>query len=160
MRRRCAADVRKQSDPRRPSRLHFVGIPLLEVYGMRSGLTWVSPPCKMGVSFESRWSPVSQHDHDHDHEHGDEEVIVLTDEEGNEHEFTIVQVIKVDEKDYAILLPLHGEEEAEEAVILRIDQEDGEDVLVEIEDEEEFERVAEAWEELLDEEEYEETEDK
>lgn len=101
-----------------------------------------------------------EHDHDHEHEHGDEEVIVLTDEEGNEHEFTIVQVIKVDEKDYAILLPLHGEEEAEEAVILRIDTEEGEDVLVEIEDEEEFERVAEAWEELLDEEDYDETEDK
>lgn len=98
----------------------------------------------------------NEHDHDHDHEHEDEEVIVLTDEEGNEHEFTIVQVIKVDEKDYAILVPLHGEEEEEEAVILRIDQENGEDVLIEIEDEEEFERVAEAWEELLDEEEYDE----
>jgi uncharacterized protein YrzB (UPF0473 family) len=101
-----------------------------------------------------------EHDHDHDHEHEDEEVIVLTDEDGNEHEFTIVQVIKVDEKDYAILLPLQGEEEAEEAVILRIDQENGEDVLVEIENEEEFERVAEAWEELLDEEEYDEQADK
>lgn len=97
-----------------------------------------------------------QHDgHEHDH---DEEVIVLTDEEGNEHEFSIVQVIKVDEKDYAILLPLHGEEEEEEAVILRIDQENGEDILVEIEDEAEFERVAEAWEELLDEEAFEEEE--
>ncbi len=100
------------------------------------------------------------HDHDHDHEHEDEEVIVLTDEDGNEHEFTIVQVIKVDEKDYAILLPLHGEEESEEAVILRIDSENGEDVLVEIEDEEEFERVAEAWEELLDEEDFDEQDEK
>lgn len=97
---------------------------------------------------------MSQHE-EHEHEH-DEEVIVLTDEDGNEHEFTIVQVIKVDEKDYAILLPLHGEEEEEEAVILRIDQENGEDILVEIENEEEFERVAEAWEELLDEEEFDE----
>lgn len=93
-------------------------------------------------------------------EHEDEEVIVLTDEDGNEHEFTIVQVIKVDEKDYAILLPLHGEEDADEAVILRIDQEEGEDVLVEIENEEEFERVAEAWEEILDEEDYDEAEGK
>jgi len=97
---------------------------------------------------------------EHEHEHGDEEVIVLTDEEGNEHEFTIVQVIKVEEKDYAILLPLHEAEESEEAVILRIDQENGEDILVEIEDEEEFERVAEAWEELLDEEDYDESTEK
>lgn len=100
------------------------------------------------------------HQHEgHEHEH-DEEVIVLTDEEGNEHEFSIVQVIKVDEKDYAILLPLHGEEEEEEAVILRIDQENGEDILVEIEDEAEFERVAEAWEELLDEEAFDEETEK
>lgn len=100
------------------------------------------------------------HQHDgHDHEH-DEEIIVLTDEEGNEHEFSIVQVIKVDEKDYAVLIPLNGEEEEEEAVILRIDEENGEDILVEIETEEEFERVAEAWEELLDEEEYDEQSEK
>jgi putative Holliday junction resolvase len=96
-----------------------------------------------------------EHQHENEHEH-DEEVIVLTDEEGSEHEFTIVQVMKVDEKDYAILLPLKGEEESEEAVILRVDQENGEDVLVEIEDEAEFERVAEAWEELLDEEDFDE----
>ena len=102
---------------------------------------------------------VSQQHEGHDHDH-DEEVIVLTDEDGNEHEFSIVQVIKVDEKDYAILLPLHGEEEEEEAVILRIDQENGEDVLVEIEDEAEFERVAEAWEELLDEEAFDEENEK
>lgn len=98
---------------------------------------------------------VSQHDHDHDHEH-DEEIIVLTDEEGNEHEFSIVQVIKVDEKDYAILLPVHAGEEEDQAIILRIDTEEGEDVLVEIEDEAEFDRVAEAWEEMLDDEEFEE----
>ncbi|MFZ5824116.1 MAG: DUF1292 domain-containing protein [Bacillota bacterium] len=100
------------------------------------------------------------HQHEgHEHEH-DEETIILTDEDGNEHEFSIVQVIKVDEKDYAILLPLHGEEEEEEAVILRIDQENGEDILVEIEDEAEFERVAEAWEEQMDEEAFDEENEK
>jgi putative Holliday junction resolvase len=107
---------------------------------------------------------VSQHDHDHDHDHEhehDEEIIVLTDEEGNEHEFSIVQVIKVDEKDYAILLPVHPDgEEEDQAIILRIDTEDGEDVLVEIEDEAEFDRVAEAWEEMLDDEEFDEASDK
>jgi len=91
----------------------------------------------------------------HDHEH-DDEIIVLTDEEGNEHEFSIVQVITVDDKDYAILLPIEDGEEGEEAIIMRIDEEDGEDVLVEIESEEEFDRVADAWEEMLDDEEFEE----
>ncbi|MGE5543292.1 MAG: DUF1292 domain-containing protein, partial [Bacillota bacterium] len=45
------------------------------------------------------------------------------------------------------------EEGEEEAVILRVESgEDGEDVLVEIEDEDEWERVAGAWEEIADEE--------
>lgn len=96
---------------------------------------------------------------DEEYEGGDEdqEVIVLTDEEGNEHEFTLIQTLEVDNKDYAILLPNgagDNDEEEEAAIILRIDQdENDEDVLVEIEDEEEFERVADAWEELLDEDE-------
>lgn len=79
--------------------------------------------------------------------------VTLTAEDGTEHDFTIIQVIKVDEKDYAILIPLQDEIEDDEAVILRVDQEDGEDVLVEIEDDAEFYRVAEVWEGILDEEE-------
>lgn len=84
----------------------------------------------------------------------EQETIVLTDEEGHEHEFTLIQTLTVDDKDYAILLPTEVEDEEEEAaVILRIDEdENGEDILVEIEDEAEFERVADAWEQLLDEE--------
>ncbi len=105
--------------------------------------------------------PVAEHEHEHDHD--EEETIVLTDEEGHEHEFTIIQVIKVEEKDYAILLPTEeaeSDEEEGQAIILRIDQDEaGDDILVEIEDEEEFERVAEAWEEVLDEEEWEEQSD-
>ena len=80
-----------------------------------------------------------------------EDVIVLTDEEGKEHEFTIVDVIEVGEREYAVLLP--PEEEGDEAVILRIDKDgDGEDIFVDIEDDDEYDRVAEAWDRLLDEE--------
>nr|PZN72309.1 MAG: DUF1292 domain-containing protein [Bacillota bacterium] len=94
--------------------------------------------------------------HEHEHEHEDE-IIVLTDEEGNEHKFAIVQVLTVDGKDYAILLPIEDDGmEGDEAVIMRFDEEDGEEILVEIEDEEEFDRVADAWEEMLDDEEFEE----
>lgn len=91
-----------------------------------------------------------------------EDVVVLTDEEGHEHEFTVIDVIEVEGKEYAILVPmLETDEEvededvfdADEAVILRIDKDDeGEDILVDIEDEEEWQRVANAWDELLDEE--------
>ena len=103
------------------------------------------------------------HDHDHDHEHDEDEegveIIVLSDEDGNEEEFALVEVITVANQSYAVLTPLDDEEGdetddegdsvADESplMILRIEQEDGEEVLVEIEDTDEFERVVAAWEE-------------
>ncbi|MCY0908151.1 MAG: Holliday junction resolvase RuvX [Sulfobacillus thermotolerans] len=85
----------------------------------------------------------------------EDEIITLTDEDGNEHEFVVVDVIEVEEQDYAILLPIDTEEDEEaEAVILRLEKDDdGDDVLVDIESEEEWEKVAQAYEELLDEDE-------
>jgi putative Holliday junction resolvase len=82
----------------------------------------------------------------------EDEIITLTDEEGHEHEFVVVDVIEVEEQDYAILLPIDtSEEEEAEAVILRLEKDDdGDDILVDIESEEEWEKVAQAYEELLD----------
>jgi uncharacterized protein YrzB (UPF0473 family) len=86
------------------------------------------------------------------------DIILLYDEEGNETEFEVVATLELDENEYAILLPRDDErdpdaEEVEEAYILRIEQdEDGEDVLVGIEDEEELNAVIEAYEELVKEE--------
>lgn len=90
----------------------------------------------------------------------DMDTVVLTDEEGKEREFAIVDVLEVEGKDYAVLLPMdedtEDEEEEGDAVILRIDtDENGEDVLVDIEDDEEWEKVAEAWESLVEEEDFE-----
>lgn len=83
----------------------------------------------------------------------EDEIITLTDEEGNEHEFVVVDVIEVESKEYAILLPIDTEEDEEaEAVILRLDKDDdGDDVLTDIDSQEEWERVAQAYEELLEE---------
>ncbi len=72
-----------------------------------------------------------------------EERIVLLDDEGNEHGFSIVDSIELDDVVYVVLLPEvdpdHG------AVIFRVDQdENGEDILSEIEDDDEFDRVVEA----------------
>jgi putative Holliday junction resolvase len=82
----------------------------------------------------------------------DDEIITLTDEEGREHEFVVVDVIEVTDQEYAILLPIDTDEDEEaEAVILRLEKDDdGDDILVDIESEEEWERVAQAYEELLD----------
>jgi len=89
----------------------------------------------------------------HEHEDCDcEDIIILQDEDGNEHEFSIVDVLELDDNKYAILMPTN--EEMDEAVILKIDvDENGDEILVEIEDDEEWEAVARAWEEMLDEEE-------
>ncbi|MFD1677343.1 DUF1292 domain-containing protein [Alicyclobacillus fodiniaquatilis] len=85
-----------------------------------------------------------EHQHTHDHEHDEDEVIVLEDENGQEHQFVLGEVLTVDEKDYAVLLPI--DEEMEEGVIFRIDGEEGDQmVLAEIEDDEEWQKVVDAY---------------
>ena len=69
--------------------------------------------------------------------------IVLTDENGNDVEFELVSTLEVDGKVYAILQPI-GEEEAY-IFNLKYD-ENGEMELSEIEDDEEFEIIAEQYE--------------
>lgn len=83
--------------------------------------------------------------------HDDENnIVLLTDEEGVEHEFELIDVIAVGESDYAILAVLDNDEDA---IVLRIEEdENGKRILVDIEDEEEWEEVARAWEEIQDEE--------
>jgi len=82
--------------------------------------------------------------------------VVLTDEEGVEHPFRVIDVIEVEENVYAILLP-DGEDAdeagAEEAVIFRVEEdENGDEVLYDIEDDDEWERVAEAYSRMVEEE--------
>jgi len=87
-----------------------------------------------------------------------EEVITLVDEEGAEHDFTVIDIIEVDGSEYAILLPVEedNEEESNEAIILKFARdEEGSELLVDIEDDEEWEKVSDAWEEMLAEEEVE-----
>lgn len=86
-------------------------------------------------------------------EHEDEEfeTVVLTDEEGVEHEFVNLDTIEVDGGTYLILMPLLEEasEDADEAIILKLGKDDqGNDVLIDIEDDEEWEKVADAWDSM------------
>ena len=79
----------------------------------------------------------------------DRDIVVLYDEEDNECRFEVLAVLDVDDGRYAILMPESGEEEEEEAYVLRIEQdENGEDILVGIDDDEELDTVVEAYEEL------------
>jgi putative Holliday junction resolvase len=76
------------------------------------------------------------------------QVITLTDESGQEHEFEVLEILELESKTYTILQPLEGAEE--EAIILRLEKDaDGNDSLVGIEDDEEWEKVAEAYDTLL-----------
>lgn len=83
------------------------------------------------------------------------DVVLLVDEEGKTHEFLLVDRFEVNQGDYAILVPLTENEDGEngesfdhedEAFIFRIDLEEGEEMLVEVDDENEWKQVASVWE--------------
>lgn len=79
-----------------------------------------------------------------------ENVVILTDEDGVETEFEIITMLEVEENQYCVLYPVDSDDE--DAIVLKLIQnEDGEDMLTEIEDDEEFEKVAEAYEEWAEE---------
>lgn len=75
--------------------------------------------------------------------------IVLIDDDGQEHTFHLLEVVEVDERRYALLQPTDEPEDddGESAYLFRIETgDDGDDHLVAVEDDEEFDRVAMALE--------------
>lgn len=70
--------------------------------------------------------------------------VVLTDEEGNEVEFEHIDTVEVDGQTYLAFIPaeLSVEDEAE-VVILKIEEEDGEEILVSVDDEDEADKIFE-----------------
>jgi len=79
------------------------------------------------------------------------ETILLNDEEGNEVEFDVLTKLDIEDKEYIIVAPT-GEEDID-AIALRIDKDaEGNDILVTIEDDEEFEMISEAYETIFSEE--------
>lgn len=95
---------------------------------------------------------MSDHNHvhgpdcDHDHEH-EEEVFLVTDEEGVEHEMVIVYTFESQDRAYAVLLDRNDPEA--DGVIFRIEEENDDAYLVGIEDEEEWNRVANIYNEIV-----------
>ena len=74
------------------------------------------------------------------------ETLILIDEEGLEHEFEVEAFLEVDDERYAVLIPI-SEEYEDEAVIMHFGKdENGEEVLFDIESDEEWERVADVYE--------------
>ncbi len=77
-----------------------------------------------------------------------ENIFTLTDEEGNESEFEFFGELELDDNTYLALIPLGGEED--EYVILKVEvDENGDELLVTIDDDDEFDRVADAFEDTF-----------
>ena len=74
-----------------------------------------------------------------------EDIVTLVDEEGKNHDFQVVDIIEVEDKEYALLLPADSDDpEQDEVLVLRFE----EDRFEMIEDEAEFQKVVKVLEEL------------
>ena len=69
--------------------------------------------------------------------------VTLTDEEGVEREFDIIGTLEMDGNEYFALVAVEGNED--EYIVLKAVVEDGEEVLITIDDDDEFDRVADAF---------------
>ena len=89
---------------------------------------------------------------EHDENMEMDNVIVLIDENGEEVEFEIIDMVQIDEEEYAILLPRTEDGVADEYMILKIGiDENGDEILSEIDDDDEWEMVANIYMEALEE---------
>lgn len=78
------------------------------------------------------------------------DLITLTDDDGKEYTFEVLDAIETDESRYLALLPQYDDPQAMlddsgELVIVKVAEEDGEEYFCEIEDDDEYETVADAF---------------
>ena len=81
----------------------------------------------------------------------EEDILILTDEEGVDTKFQFLGNVKLNDNVYCALVPLEGEEaDGESYVILKVAEgEDGEEILVTVDDDDEFEDARDAIEDEL-----------
>ncbi len=78
------------------------------------------------------------------------DIITLTDDEGKEYSFEVLDAIETDDGRYLALLPTFEDpkkmlDESGELVIVKVGEENGEEYFYEIEDDDEYETVADAF---------------
>lgn len=78
-------------------------------------------------------------------------LVVLIDEDDHEHTFQVLERVQLNGNDYAILVPW-DEKDDDSAIPLKIVVEDGEELLYDIEDDDEWEAIVEFWNNYVDEE--------
>ncbi len=82
------------------------------------------------------------------------DIINLTDEDGKEYTFEVLDAIESDDGRYLAMLPIYDDpakalEDSGELVIVKVQEEDGEEYLCPIDDDDEYEFVADAFIERL-----------
>lgn len=77
------------------------------------------------------------------------EVVTFLTEDGEKVEFEVIEEIEVEENKYVLLAPLG--EEGDDAFVYKVIQNDDKQELIAVEDDEEFEKVMEAYEESFEE---------
>lgn len=78
------------------------------------------------------------------------DLITLTDDDGKEFSFEVLDAIETDEGRYLAMLPTYDDpkkmlDDSGELVIVKVLEEDGEEYYTEIEDDDEYEMVADAF---------------
>ncbi|WP_394920419.1 DUF1292 domain-containing protein [uncultured Robinsoniella sp.] len=93
---------------------------------------------------------------DHDHEEG--ATVTLTMDNGDVVECAVLTIFPANDKEYIALLPLNeeGENDEGEVFLYRFSEENGNPMLENIEDDDEYEVAADAFDEFLDGQEYDE----
>ena len=110
---------------------------------------------KRGEELSNQDEHEKQHEHDHEHEHEDgldeDEIVILHDEEGNEHEFLVADTFEVNDRIYVVLVAADGE--SDEGFIFRVEEktEDGDTFtdFIAIEDDAEWAEVEKEYNSLL-----------
>lgn len=78
------------------------------------------------------------------------DIISLSDEEGNEYNFEILDRLETEEGDYVALLPIYDDakemlDDNGELVIMKVGEENGEEYYENIDDDDEYDTVADAF---------------
>ena len=78
------------------------------------------------------------------------DIVTLCDDDGKEYTFEILDAIEDDENRYLALLPVYEDpqkilDDSGELVIVKVEEENGEEFFSEIQDDEEYEMVADAF---------------
>lgn len=84
----------------------------------------------------------------------EENVVVLIDEDGQEFECEVISILEANNNTYLIVSPNLNEEEEMTVVPLRVEVIDGVESYYAVDDEDEFEAILDAWDELEESEDY------